>query len=116
MASTNSSARASLSQAGLVAVIAACGFCLIGAQAALNSAAGLLYPTAARSRGVGLALGVGRIGSVIGPLIAGAMVASGVSSARDLFLLPLAPLALGAVAAVAVMGRLNLKAATGPAA
>ena len=109
-------ARANLGPAALGAAVTVCGFFLIGAQAALNGTAGLIYPTAARARGVGLALGVGRIGSVIGPLIAGAMVAGGVSSARDLFLLPLAPLALGAVAALVVMGRLNLKPAAGPAA
>ncbi len=102
-------ARGQLSDAGLAAVIAACGFCLIGAQAALNGTTGLAYPIAVRARGLGMALGVGRVGSVIGPLIAGGMVAEGVTSARDLFLLPLAPLALGAVAAFVVMGRLKVE-------
>ena len=100
-------ARAQLSDAGLAAAIAACGFCLIGAQAALNGTTGLAYPTAVRARGLGMALGVGRIGSVVGPLIAGVTVAEGVTSARELFLLPLIPLALGAVAAFVVMRRLK---------
>lgn len=106
-------ARASLPPAGLQAAVFVCGLCLIGAQAALNGTAGLAYPTRARSRGLGMALGVGRIGSVIGPLVAGQMVASGVTSARDLFLLPLLPLALGAVAAFVVMPRLDLSKAAG---
>jgi len=106
-------ARADLPQAFLAFAIAACGFCLVGAQAALNSTAGLAYPTPVRARGLGMALGVGRIGSVIGPLLGGAMVASGVTSARDLFLLPIIPLALGALATWAVMGRLNARA-SGP--
>lgn len=106
-------ARAGLSDAGLAAAVFACGFCLIGAQAALNGTAGLAYPTAVRSRGLGMALGVGRVGSVIGPLVAGAMVAAGVTSARDLFLLPLLPLALGTLAALIVMSRLDLRQAPG---
>ena len=100
-------ARADLPQTALAFAIAGCGFCIIGGQAALNGTAGLVYPTQVRSRGLGMALGVGRIGSVAGPLIAGMMVASGVTSARDLFLLPLIPLALGALAAFVVMGRLK---------
>ena len=106
-------ARGNLPQAMLAFAISGCGFCLIGAQAALNGTAGLAYPTHVRSRGLGMALGVGRIGSVIGPLLGGAMVASGVTSARDLFLLPLLPLALGALATWAVMGRLERRA-SGP--
>ena len=106
-------ARAPLSDAGLTAAIFACGFCITGLQCALNGTAGLAYPTPVRSRGLGTALGVGRVGSVAGPLLAGAMVASGVTSARDLFLLPLAPLALGALAAFIVAANLNLGQAAG---
>ena len=104
-------ARASLAETGLAAGVFAVGFCIIATQAALNGAAGLAYPTAARSKGVGMALGVGRIGSVVGPLLGGAMVAAGVSNARDLFLLPLVPLALGGLAAVLVMRRIVLDGA-----
>jgi AAHS family 4-hydroxybenzoate transporter-like MFS transporter len=106
-------ARAPLSNAGLTGVIMVCGFCITGVQCSLNGTAGLAYPTSARSRGLGAALGVGRVGSVIGPLLAGAMVASGVTSARDLFLLPLLPLALGAIASVVVAANLNLRQAAG---
>jgi AAHS family 4-hydroxybenzoate transporter-like MFS transporter len=106
-------ARAQLPPAALQAMIAAAGFSLIGAQASLNGTTGLAYPTAARARGLGMALGVGRVGSVIGPLIAGAMVSAGITSARDLFLLPILPLALGAVAAFIVAARLDLNEAAG---
>jgi MFS transporter, AAHS family, 4-hydroxybenzoate transporter len=106
-------ARAGLPDSGLAVAIFFCGFGLIGAQGALNGSAGLAYPTPARSRGLGMALGVGRVGSVIGPFLAGATVAAGVTSARDLFLLPLVPLAIGAVAAFIVMGRLDLRHAAG---
>ena len=51
------------------------GFGVVGAQFALNALAADLYPTASRSTGVGWALGVGRVGSVLGPLIGGLLLA-----------------------------------------
>jgi MFS transporter, AAHS family, 4-hydroxybenzoate transporter len=50
------------------------GICVQGAQAGLNALAALFYPTAIRSTGVGWALGVGRIGSIVGPVIGGLML------------------------------------------
>ena len=106
-------ARAPLSNGALAFVIAICGFCITGIQCSLNGTAGMAYPTSVRSRGVGAALGVGRIGAVVGPLVAGAMVASGVTSARDLFLLPLLPLAVATLASFVVVRRLDLRRAPG---
>jgi len=51
------------------------GFCLVGGQPAVNALAGHYYPTALRSTGIGWSLGVGRIGSVLGPLIGGQLIA-----------------------------------------
>jgi MFS transporter, AAHS family, 4-hydroxybenzoate transporter len=45
-----------------------------GAQAGLNALSATFYPTSIRSTGVGWALGVGRIGSIIGPIFGGVMV------------------------------------------
>ncbi len=45
------------------------GFCIVGGQSASNALASGLYPTAVRSTGVGWALGIGRLGSILGPLI-----------------------------------------------
>ena len=45
------------------------GCVVVGTQNALNASAGLIYPTALRANGVGYALGVGRVGSITGPLI-----------------------------------------------
>lgn len=53
------------------------GFLLIGAQAGLNAMAAKFYPTPIRSTGVGWALGVGRVGSVVGPLVGGMMLTAG---------------------------------------
>jgi AAHS family 4-hydroxybenzoate transporter-like MFS transporter len=106
-------ARAPLSNEALAAMIALSGFGITGIQCSLNGTAGLAYPTPARSRGLGACLGVGRIGAVVGPLVAGAMVASGVTSARDLFLLPLLPLAVATLASLVVARRLNLSDSAG---
>jgi MFS transporter, AAHS family, 4-hydroxybenzoate transporter len=53
------------------------GGCVTGAQSGLNALAAHFYPTAIRSTGVGWALGVGRIGSIVGPVLAGAMLSIG---------------------------------------
>jgi AAHS family 4-hydroxybenzoate transporter-like MFS transporter len=52
------------------------GFLVIGAQAGLNVLAAHFYPTFIRSTGVGWALGIGRIGSIAGPLLAGALLSN----------------------------------------
>src|SRR5713226_8395451 len=54
--------------------IFAAGFCTVGGQIAANALAAGFYPTAVRSTGVGWALGIGRIGSIIGPLVGGALM------------------------------------------
>jgi len=53
------------------------GLMVIGAQGGLNAMAANFYPTAVRSTGVGWALGVGRVGSIVGPLIGGAFLKAG---------------------------------------
>lgn len=58
-----------------VAIFAA-GFCIVGGQIAANALAANFYPTSMRATGVGWALGIGRVGSIIGPLIGGALVSA----------------------------------------
>jgi MFS transporter, AAHS family, 4-hydroxybenzoate transporter len=53
------------------------GFMIIGAQGGLNALAASFYPIAFRSTGIGWALGFGRIGSIIGPLIGGLFLSHG---------------------------------------
>ena len=50
------------------------GFCMVGGQIAANALAAAFYPTSVRATGVGWALGVGRAGSIIGPLVGGALM------------------------------------------
>ncbi len=77
------------------------GFCIVGAQSAANALAAEFYPTGMRSTGVGWALGVGRIGSIIGPLIGGELLALNWSKPA-LFLAAAVPAACGAFAALAL--------------
>ncbi|HVB55883.1 MAG TPA: MFS transporter [Candidatus Acidoferrales bacterium] len=53
------------------------GFFVIGAQAGINVLAASFYPTTVRSTGLGWALGIGRIGSIVGPVLAGMMLSIG---------------------------------------
>jgi len=62
----------------LLALIAAFGGVFAsGSQAGLNSIAGTYYPAAIRASGVGWALGIGRGGAIIAPILGGALLAAG---------------------------------------
>ena len=58
----------------VTAAIFAAGFCIVGGQIAANALAATFYPTAVRATGVGWALGIGRVGSIVGPLVGGALL------------------------------------------
>lgn len=81
----------------VVAVSLAVGFCLSGGQKANNALSVYFYPTALRGTGLGWSLGIGRIGGVLGPFLAGQFLAYGWSPA-ELFYAAVLPMALGAVA------------------
>jgi len=61
------------------------GLTIIGAQGGLNALAARFYPISVRSTGVGWALGIGRIGSIVGPLIGGMFLMIGWNT-RDMLL------------------------------
>ena len=50
------------------------GFCIVGGQIAANALAAGFYPTSVRATGVGWALGIGRVGSIVGPLVGGVLL------------------------------------------
>jgi AAHS family 4-hydroxybenzoate transporter-like MFS transporter len=54
--------------------IFAAGFCVVGGQIAANALAAGYYPTSVRATGVGWALGVGRVGSIVGPMVGGVLL------------------------------------------
>jgi len=87
-------------------LVAFAGFCVLGAQFGSNAAAGLIYPTGCRSRGLGLAFGVGRVGSVLGPLL-GAWLIGARFPVSTMLAVMAAPVLLGALAAfvLAVLSR-----------
>jgi AAHS family 4-hydroxybenzoate transporter-like MFS transporter len=63
----------------------------------------MTYPVAIRATGLGWALGVGRIGSIVGPTIIGIMLAAA-ADARSVYLWCLLPVSLGMLA-VALLQR-----------
>jgi len=79
------------------------GFFVIGAQFGANALAAEFYPTRARSTGVGWALGIGRIGSIVGPLTGGVLL-SLAWSVDEIFLISAIP-ALVASIAITLMAR-----------
>ena len=82
----------------------AAGFGIVGCQTALNASAGLIYPASFRPTGVGAALAVGRIGSIVGPLVGGAFIAAGLST-QHMFFLPLVPIGVAIVATTLLLIR-----------
>jgi AAHS family 3-hydroxyphenylpropionic acid transporter len=82
------------------------GFLVIGVQFCLYGLAPSYYPVAVRGTGAGAAVAVGRLGSIIGPLMAGYLLKGGASA--DQVVRAMAPVALAAGAAVlllSVIGR-----------
>jgi len=54
-----------------LAIVAIAGFCIIGAQHVLNNFTAGSYETLLRASGVGMELGVGRVGAILGPYVIG---------------------------------------------
>lgn len=76
----------------------AAGFFLLGANYALYGVAATYYPKDVRGTGSGASVAVGRIGSIIGPLLAGILLGSGISSGGVVrYMVPVAALAGAAV-------------------
>ena len=85
---------------GLTALIVLAGFTVTGTQNAINGAAGSAYPELLRSAGLGWALGIGRIGSIIGPLVGAAVSGAAIFAPHQFFLIPVIPMVVGGVLAL----------------
>ena len=72
----------------LVAFIA--GFCALGGLNGINALAASSYPSSLRSTGVGWALGIGRLGSILAPVLGGTLLAMQWAP-RSLLILAAAP-------------------------
>lgn len=68
-----------LSRWETMAATGAVGFFLIGNQMSLSAFIADFYPSAVRATGLGVTQAMGRCGSLVGPLLAGQLVAAGVS-------------------------------------
>ncbi len=73
------------------------GLFIQGAQAGLNALSAMFYPTSIRSTGIGWALGVGRLGSIVGPVLGGIMM-SHEWPLREIFFAGAIPALLAALA------------------
>jgi AAHS family 4-hydroxybenzoate transporter-like MFS transporter len=106
--------RPGMSLALLFAVVFAAGVCVVGGQPAINALAATIYPTTIRSTGVGWSLGIGRAGSIVGPIVAGQLIGWHWSNA-ELFIAAAVP-ALLSCAMIAALSRIKVAAgATTPA-
>jgi AAHS family 4-hydroxybenzoate transporter-like MFS transporter len=85
-----------LSLAMMFVAVFLAGFGIPGSQAGLNALAATYYPTDLRSTGVGSGLGIGRIGSIVGPFVGGILL-SRHWTARDLFIAAAIPALISAV-------------------
>jgi AAHS family 4-hydroxybenzoate transporter-like MFS transporter len=79
------------------------GFFVLGIQSAINAIGALVYPTSLRANGSGWELGIGRIGSIAGPLVGALLIGLPVQS---LYMWSALPFAAGAVICFAIH-RLN---------
>lgn len=85
----------------LVFAVFASGVAVIGGQTASNALAADVYPTAIRSTGVGWALGVGRVGSILGPILGGVLLSYG-GGARRTFWAAAVPALIATCAALLI--------------
>lgn len=80
----------------LLASVFAAGFCIIGGQLTLNAFASNFYPAQVRATGTGWALGVGRFGSILGPLFGSLLLGMHIS-VENIFMLAAFPAGLAAL-------------------
>jgi AAHS family 3-hydroxyphenylpropionic acid transporter len=89
-----------------IALSAAVGFFLLGANYALYGVAPTYYPRSVRGTGSGASVAVGRVGSILGPLLAGTLISSGTSATGVVYyMVPVAGIAGAAVFALSFRKR-----------
>ena len=97
------------SAAALLASTFCAGFLVLGIQTGINVVGAMIYPTSLRANGSGWELGIGRLGSIAGPLVGGWLVGLPLPT---LYLWSALPFAAGAVVcfAIHVLNTARLKA------
>jgi AAHS family 4-hydroxybenzoate transporter-like MFS transporter len=91
------------------------GFSVVGASFCMGALAASYYPSAVRATGVGMGLGVGRVGSIASPILAGSALAAGWSN-EQIFMAALVPAAVAAISVwvLGVVGRSQRRAGQAP--
>lgn len=100
---------AAVSVPAMAAALSLMGLFMGVASSGSLALATLTYPTSVRSTGIGWAMGMGRFGQVLTPLLAAATVAAGWTGAQLFLVLAIAPV-LGAIAILALHGAATLAA------
>jgi AAHS family 4-hydroxybenzoate transporter-like MFS transporter len=95
----------------VVQVIAA--LLVSGAHFGIHSIAGIFYPSAIRASGTGWATSVAKVGAVLGPLLGGYILASGMPVIRSYTLLAFCPVIL-AFSALAIGAVVSKRPRSGP--
>src|SRR5215831_5256722 len=91
------------SQSALLTATFFAGFLVLGIQSGINVVGAMIYPTSLRANGSGWQLGIGRIGSIVGPLVGAVFVGLPV---QTLYMWAALPFAVGAVTCF-IIHRLN---------
>jgi MFS family permease len=108
---------ASASAALLMTLLAACGFFVLGAYGGVNVVLASFYPDDLRAHGIGWAKSVGRLGTVIAPVLIGWGLSAGITetSIMSLFAVP-ALVAAASLLVIAFAGAGRQRAVAEPAA
>ncbi|TQM14352.1 MFS transporter [Pseudonocardia kunmingensis] len=88
----------------LFVLVGVAGACTIGTTILVNAYTAAYYPVDMRATGLGWALGVGRLGAILGPLYGGAVLASGWGIEANFYAFAV-PALLGALAMLFVPAR-----------
>jgi AAHS family 4-hydroxybenzoate transporter-like MFS transporter len=97
---------ASASPTALMVLLAVCGFFVLGAYGGVNVVLASYYPRDLRATGIGLTKSVGRVGTLIAPILIGLGLSVGIAETTimSLFAVP-AALAVTSLAVIAVARR-----------
>jgi AAHS family 4-hydroxybenzoate transporter-like MFS transporter len=79
------------------------GMTIIGSQTGLNGTCGKLYPARMRTSGLGWALGIGRLGAIVAPVMGGYLLAIGMQPTRIFLIACLFALIAAAATALLVL-------------
>lgn len=103
----------SLTEASATAVLMATGVGVIGAQVGITALTSMIYPVEMRSTGLGWALGIGRVGSIVGPAVGGVMLGTDLD-ARMIYLACIGPALIGLTCVALLLRRARVESAAAP--